>query len=84
MQVLFESAMYAFVFLWSPTLDNVKGSIEKIPFGWIFSAMMVAIMLGSYVFKAMTRSGWSDENIALATFVSSTIAILVPYLSRVS
>lgn len=82
MQVLFESAMYAFVFLWSPTLDNVKGSIEKIPFGWIFSAMMVAIMLGSYVFKAMTRSGWSDENIALATFVSSTIAILVPYLSR--
>ncbi|KAI9315038.1 hypothetical protein DFJ73DRAFT_883086 [Zopfochytrium polystomum] len=83
MQVLFESAMYAMVFLWSPTLDNVKpASIEKLPFGLIFSALMVSIMGGSYVFRMLLQRGWTEERIAVVTFGAAAGAIVVPFLFR--
>ncbi|KAJ3330563.1 Molybdate-anion transporter [Blyttiomyces sp. JEL0837] len=82
MQVLFEGAMYTFVFLWSPTLDHVKGSLETLPFGWIFSSLMFSIMVGSYVFKALIKRSWTEEQIAIVTFGFAAFFILVPFYMR--
>jgi hypothetical protein len=40
-QAFFESSMYTFVFMWSPTLTN--STPFKVLFGWVFSAFMVRI-----------------------------------------
>jgi hypothetical protein len=38
-QAFFESAMYTFVFMWSPALKN--STPLNVLFGWVFSAFMV-------------------------------------------
>ncbi len=49
---LFEGSMYAFVFMWTPAL-NGPGEPSP-PYGTIFSAFMVACMLGSQLFDLAT------------------------------
>ncbi|KAJ3413006.1 Molybdate-anion transporter [Chytridiales sp. JEL 0842] len=80
MQVLFESPMYAFVFLWSPTLEGLTSM--SLPFGLIFSAFMVSIAIGSVFFKMAMKANWSHEKIAVATFSLASIAIFIPYLFK--
>jgi hypothetical protein len=35
MQCFFESAMYTFVFMWSPALEKLKAPTHGLPFGYI-------------------------------------------------
>ncbi|KAI8901823.1 hypothetical protein BC833DRAFT_576253 [Globomyces pollinis-pini] len=52
-QCVFESSMYIFVFLWTPTLASVSGN--QLPSGVIFSTLMIYMMLGSLVFKLLKK-----------------------------
>ncbi|XP_070193238.1 molybdate-anion transporter-like isoform X2 [Littorina saxatilis] len=63
-QSLFEGSMYVFVLEWTPALTPVTPKDDKmtedghrgvIPHGHIFAAFMVAIMLGSSVFKLLSK-----------------------------
>nr|XP_002129829.1 molybdate-anion transporter [Ciona intestinalis] len=53
-QSLFEGAMYTFVLEWTPALSN-PNSDKSIPHGLIFASFMVAVMIGSSVFKLLTK-----------------------------
>jgi hypothetical protein len=65
-QSLFEGSMYTFVLEWTPALTQAQeqsggGSDEdsehrgKIPHGYIFASFMVAIMIGSSLFKILSK-----------------------------
>ncbi|KAI8085387.1 hypothetical protein BDF21DRAFT_236573 [Thamnidium elegans] len=53
-QTFFECAMYIFVLLYIPAIENAtKGG--DLPFGYLFSTMMVAVMVGSMTFQLFER-----------------------------
>ncbi|KAJ3148636.1 Molybdate-anion transporter [Geranomyces michiganensis] len=81
MQCFFESAMYSFVFLWAPVLEHASAS-GNIPFGLVFAAFMVSIMIGSVVFKVMLRNGYKHEDIARVTFGVATLALVIPIIAK--
>ncbi|KAJ3736755.1 hypothetical protein DFJ43DRAFT_1050641 [Lentinula guzmanii] len=55
-QTSFEGSMYLFVFLWVPSLQEASHSsnISPLPLGYIFSAFMISMMLGSLLYTAVT------------------------------
>lgn len=71
-QTCVESAMYIFVFLWTPVLDTV----EKMPLGWIFSTFMVAIMIGSQVSSILHHRDFTHRRI-----LTLSITLMVGSLS---
>ncbi len=60
-QSLFEGSMYVFVLEWTPALtinddsDKTDSSKPPIPHGFIFAAYMVAVMIGSNLFKVFSN-----------------------------
>ena len=59
-QSLFEGSMYVFVLEWTPALtvkssDKSDASNPPIPHGFIFAAYMVAVMIGSNLFKVLSK-----------------------------
>lgn len=53
-QALFESAMYTFVFLWTPSIDAAEERAHELdhpPLGIVFGSFMCAMMLGSTLFR---------------------------------
>lgn len=54
-QALFESAMFVFVFLWTPSLAEHK---YRSPLGFIFATFMLAIVLGSTIFQLALSLKW--------------------------
>ena len=53
-QTIFEGSMYLFVFIWVPTLQESSLNPSSLPLGYIFSAFMVSMMLGSLVYTFVT------------------------------
>jgi hypothetical protein len=53
-QTCFEGSMYLFVFLWVPSLQE-NSSSTNLPLGYIFSAFMVSMMLGSLCYTIATN-----------------------------
>ncbi|KAI0261625.1 hypothetical protein BC834DRAFT_461545 [Gloeopeniophorella convolvens] len=53
-QTIFEGSMYLFVFIWVPTLQESSLAPSFLPLGYIFSAFMVAMMLGSLLYTFVT------------------------------
>ena len=53
-QTIFEGSMYLFVFIWVPTLQESSLSPSSLPLGYIFSAFMVSMMLGSLLYTFIT------------------------------
>ena len=69
---MFEGSMYTFVFMWGPVLE--KGASEEIPFGVIFAAFMVCIMIGSIGFRVSTTNyGMTVEKLAPRTYFLLTM-----------
>lgn len=66
MAALFESSMYLWVFIWTPAITPSTG--PKPPYGLIFTAFMVACMLGSKLFSFLAAK-YETEQILLATLV---------------
>ncbi|TFY77336.1 hypothetical protein EWM64_g6675 [Hericium alpestre] len=53
-QTIFEGSMYLFVFIWVPTLQEASLDPSSLPLGYIFSAFMVSMMLGSLLYTFIT------------------------------
>ena len=53
-QTIFEGSMYLFVFIWVPTLQESSLNPSSLPLGYIFSAFMVSMMLGSMIYTFVT------------------------------
>ncbi|XP_033111290.1 molybdate-anion transporter-like [Anneissia japonica] len=88
-QSLFEGAMYTFVLEWTPALelsqatDPNNKALDKplIPHGWIFASFMVAVMIGSSVFKLLNKVMVVESFmrfILLVAMVSLAVPIFVP------
>jgi MFS transporter, MFS domain-containing protein family, molybdate-anion transporter len=52
-QSFFEASMYAFVFMWTPTLEL---HFKNIPHGLVFAIFMVSVMIGSSIYKSLSNS----------------------------
>ncbi|KDR79837.1 hypothetical protein GALMADRAFT_62352 [Galerina marginata CBS 339.88] len=52
-QTCFEGSMYLFVFLWVPSLQEHAVTPAFLPLGYIFSAFMISMMLGSLLYTAI-------------------------------
>lgn len=55
-QTLFECSMYIFVLLYTPAIENsieseIGAAVKNIPLGYLFSTMMLAVMIGSLTFQ---------------------------------
>ncbi len=83
-QSLFESAMYIFVFLWTPTLDEQEHpsqAQEHPPLGIIFASFMLAIMLGSALFRRALGRGWVVTRFLRQSLGVGAIALTVACVS---
>lgn len=54
--------MYLFVFLWVPWLQERKWQAGPLPLGYIFSAFMVSMMLGSLVYTGIVNHSQRSPN----------------------
>jgi len=85
-QSFFESAMYIFVFLYCPVLEEahkLRGYNDKLPFGLIFSGFMVCIMIGSRIFNILTqKKQWKVITISLPVFLLGTTSMVLPIITN--
>lgn len=84
-QAVFETSMFAFIFLWSPSIQeaadlNHPGS--EPPFGIIFSNFMVAIMIGSVAFSAWTFIGAELVILFYLILTLSSVAMFMAWQSH--
>eukprot|EP01117_Protostelium_nocturnum_P001430 TRINITY_DN1172_c2_g1_i2.p1 TRINITY_DN1172_c2_g1~~TRINITY_DN1172_c2_g1_i2.p1 ORF type:complete len:382 (+),score=145.34 TRINITY_DN1172_c2_g1_i2:470-1615(+) len=80
-QSAFESSMYIFVFLWTPTLEaGDDNKAEAFPHGIIFACFMVSVMIGSSVFNIfIEKKKWTPEfigTILLSLAILSTASVI--------
>ncbi|KAI8905833.1 hypothetical protein EDD86DRAFT_210915 [Gorgonomyces haynaldii] len=75
MQNAMEIMMYAFVFLWAPTMEQLD---PNVPFGTVFSNFMLMMMLGSLFYSHLT---WKQPTILFLCFSLSLIAFSLAYWS---
>ncbi|XP_062596250.1 molybdate-anion transporter-like isoform X1 [Saccostrea cucullata] len=85
-QSLFEGSMYIFVLEWTPALtpDTKPGSTEKhesIPHGHIFAAFMVSIMIGSSIFKLLSKYT-SVESFMRVVLFTAAVSLTTPILFK--
>ncbi|EPS98353.1 hypothetical protein FOMPIDRAFT_1042543 [Fomitopsis schrenkii] len=52
-QTCFEGSMYLFVFNWVPALQEAASPGTVLPLGYIFSAFMVSMMIGSLLYTSL-------------------------------
>eukprot|EP01111_Echinosteliopsis_oligospora_P000552 TRINITY_DN10609_c0_g1_i1.p1 TRINITY_DN10609_c0_g1~~TRINITY_DN10609_c0_g1_i1.p1 ORF type:complete len:450 (-),score=89.48 TRINITY_DN10609_c0_g1_i1:36-1385(-) len=80
-QSLFEASMYTFVFMWTPALADENS--EPLPFGLIFAAYMVSMMIGSSVFKILNlRAGLTSEVLARYIFGIAAVSLFLPVVLK--
>lgn len=86
-QSCFESAMYIFVFMWTPALESSlapygQGVGEKpyLPHGVVFAIFMVCVMIGSKLFGQLVASA-PVEHFCRWLFVASSASLAVPILT---
>jgi len=86
-QSLFEGSMYVFVLEWTPALtidenvDKNDSSNPPIPHGFIFACFMVAVMIGSNLFKLFSKYDDCERFMRYVLLTSAgclAIPILVP------
>ncbi|KAE9546604.1 hypothetical protein FO519_010184, partial [Halicephalobus sp. NKZ332] len=77
-QSLFEGTMYTFVLEWTPALTEAVGEGERIPHGYIFASFMIAVMMGSSLFKLLSNSFETESFMRVVLFISAcTLSIPV-------
>jgi len=77
--------MYSFVLEWTPALSpdsqlQTKTVDENIPHGWIFASFMVSVMLGSRVFKFLSKVD-SVESFMRPVFGIAAISLIPPIIA---
>ncbi|KAK3256857.1 hypothetical protein CYMTET_34032, partial [Cymbomonas tetramitiformis] len=79
MIALYEAALYIFVFLWTPVLEQRAAEGKDIPHGIIFSLFMCCKMVGSQLFVLGLGEGrYYSEKCLCFVFAASVICFLVP------
>lgn len=74
-QTCFEGSMYLFVFLWVPALQEAALPASlPLPLGYIFSAFMVSMMLGSLLYTALV-AGHQRRLMRSAKGIDSALAL---------
>ena len=78
----FEGAMYTFVFMWVPALQNLtEGKGERLPIEIIFACMMVCISIGGRIYSISRSSSWFCfrrlEVVGLVIFCFAAVAKLL-------
>ena len=63
-QSLFESAMYIFVFIWTPVLDK-----SHAPLGFVFASFMASTVTGAATFDLLRRRGVSVPSLLASSVV---------------
>jgi len=83
-QSLFEGAMYSWVFIWTPALQRGLSEEDhgKLPFGWIFSAYMVCVMIGSVIFGHLSKK-LPVEILARPVYLVGALSLLVAAITTV-
>lgn len=82
-QSCFESAMYIFVFMWTPALEkslaasSVTGIKVVLPHGVVFAIFMVCMMLGSKAFEYLVARG-PAEDFGRWVFCLSSVVLSTP------
>ncbi|KAG2186130.1 hypothetical protein INT43_002568 [Umbelopsis isabellina] len=81
-QTLFECSMYIFVLLYTPALEQaLEDQHTIVPLGYLFSTLMVAVMIGSLMFRVLTEpsdgSGWMKKYMPLSKGVIVTMALAI-------
>ncbi|CAI4227189.1 unnamed protein product [Auanema sp. JU1783] len=82
-QSLFEGSMYVFVLEWTPALTQAvkyEGIYDNIPHGYIFAAFMVATMMGSSIFKVISKSS-PPEDFMRYVLLLSAFCLSVPIMA---
>ncbi|KAG8845580.1 hypothetical protein FRB96_002333 [Tulasnella sp. 330] len=78
-QTCFEGSMYLFVFLWVPSMQEASAAFPgpPLPLGYIFSAFMVSMMLGSLIYTCIATHSLpkSDPPLVLHAKLSSLICL---------
>eukprot|EP01147_Barroeca_monosierra_P004407 gene4407-6678_t len=83
-QALFEGAMYTFVFVWTPALqENTEHKGILLPLGLIFSTFMMSSAVGGAIFQELTSVPYniSVSWLLRSSFLVSGIVLLVPILT---
>jgi hypothetical protein len=85
-QSCFESAMYIFVFMWTPALESSLQATETakrpiLPHGIVFAIFMASVMIGSKLFESLIASR-PVENFTRWVFVLSSLALAMPILTQ--
>jgi len=80
-QTCFEGSMYLFVFLWVPSLQSATDvpNGAHLPFGYIFSAFMVSMMIGSVVYtfiSSYARRNSSDSSLTVHAKLSGIVCAI--------
>eukprot|EP00045_Choanoeca_perplexa_P006238 m.52941 g.52941 ORF g.52941 m.52941 type:complete len:441 (-) comp13533_c0_seq1:973-2295(-) len=78
-QSLFEASMYAFVFMWTPALQD--DTAPELPFGTIFATFMVCCALGGSLFARLAQQ-MSVLRLMMLTFTVAGLSLAVPALSE--
>lgn len=89
-QTFFECSMYIFVLLYTPAIENItSNSGSEVPLGYLFSTMMIAVMIGSMIFQLFERLAKSgprffmqfteDRLLTMALALASCAFMLMAY-----
>lgn len=73
-QALFESTIFIFVFIWTPTLSPAKSIY---PLGIIFATFMVSFLIGELVCKHLATSGVTPGAVFLGMSATAGLAFYV-------
>jgi len=81
-QTCFEGSMYLFVFLWVPSMQAASAPGVALPLGYIFSAFMFSMMIGSLLYTSVVQhslphpqSSGSDPSLVLHAKLSSLVCL---------
>jgi len=86
-QSLFEGAMYVFVFLWTPTLSATAEEFRQPKtylHGIVFSAFMLAVMLGSTLFGRISTVYQPAQTLGALLFVAAGALTVPIFVSNAS
>lgn len=78
-QSFFEGAMYIFVFMWTPALEDSSPFVgHHISHGWIFASFMICTLLGSGIFQLAMEKQMKVEKLALQMISVAAVSLLLP------
>ena len=78
-QVAYEGCMHVFITLWPEMLQGTVGAGVPIQFGYVFSGLMMSVMLGSTLYKKYTTLPQANNVVACAVMLGiATLALTLP------